>query len=115
MVPEHASTQGFVWPTVLFYLVVDAMLGTTAYLTRSILPGIVIHTIGLTMFFGLIWPHDHERVSIWMHGPDLWFWIHTIQAVGFGVLAIAAFRRLAGMSGSNAPEASFAHRAALAA
>jgi membrane protease YdiL (CAAX protease family) len=113
MVPEHASTQGFVWPTVVFYLVVDAMLGTTAYLTRSILPGIVVHAIGLMMFFGLIWPHDHQRVSVWLHGPDLWFWIHAIQAVGFGVLAIAAFRQLAGMSSSNATGPSFAHRAAL--
>jgi membrane protease YdiL (CAAX protease family) len=39
MTPAHSLTQGFVWPIILFYLLVDMMLGTTAYLTKSILPG----------------------------------------------------------------------------
>lgn len=39
MAPEYALTQGFVWPTLVFYLFVDIMLGTMAYITRSIVPG----------------------------------------------------------------------------
>src|SRR5579862_1794429 len=46
MAPEHALTQGFVWPTLVFYVCVDVMLGTTAYLAQSIVPGIVTHSIG---------------------------------------------------------------------
>lgn len=104
MIPEHASTQGFVLPTILFYLAVDVMLGATAYLTQSILPGIVIHAAGLMMFFAIIWPADKARLPVWTHGPDLWFWLHLGQAALFGVLAIAAFRRLAARSdASGAP------------
>ena len=36
MAPEHAFTQGFVWPVLLFYFLVDVMLGATALLTQSI-------------------------------------------------------------------------------
>jgi|SRR5579871_1577813 len=95
MIPEHASTQGFVLPTILFYLAVDVMLGSMAYLTQSILPGIVIHAVGLMIFFAIIWPGDRLRESIWINGPDLWFWIHVAQAALFGTLALAAFGALA--------------------
>ena len=95
MAPEHAATQGFVWPTILFYLLVDAMLGTSAALTRSILPGIVIHAIGLFVFFALVWPGDKNRTQIWQHGADIWFWLHLAQAVVFGALVVALFIRLA--------------------
>ena len=98
MAPEHASTQGFVWPTVLFYLLVDAMLGTSAALTKSILPGIVIHAIGLLVFFALVWPNDKSRTSVWQHGADVWFWLHLAQAIVFAALAIVLFYRLATMT-----------------
>jgi membrane protease YdiL (CAAX protease family) len=45
--PAHSLTQGFVWPTMLFYFLVDTMLGTSAYLTNSIVPGILVHAFGL--------------------------------------------------------------------
>jgi membrane protease YdiL (CAAX protease family) len=98
MAPEHAVTQGFVWPVLLFYLLVDWMLGFCAYITRSILPGVAIHAVGLMTFFGLVWPHDHERAMVWQHGADLWFWIHAGQAIGFGALGIYVFVRLARMA-----------------
>ena len=59
--PAHGLTQGFQWPTIVFYLLVDSMLGVMAYLTRSILPGIVVHCFGLLVFFSLIWPNDAHR------------------------------------------------------
>ena len=44
MAPAHAATRGFALPSVGFYLIVDAMLGLLAERTRSIQPGIVVHT-----------------------------------------------------------------------
>ena len=95
MAPEHALTQGFVWPTMLFYLLVDIMLGFCARITRSVLPGIVVHTLGLMLFFGAVWPADKTRPQIWAHGADLWFWLHAGQAVLFGAAGIWLFVRLA--------------------
>jgi membrane protease YdiL (CAAX protease family) len=93
--PGHGLTQGFAWPTVLFYLCVDAMLGTTAYLTNSILPSVVIHAVGLVVFFSLIWPNDPTRELVESSGADAWFWIHVAQTIIFAVLAILAFQQLA--------------------
>jgi len=95
MAPVHALTQGFVWPTLLFYLAVDAILGVSAWLTKSILPGIVTHAIGLFAFFAFIWPHDSERMLIWQNGPDPWFRIHVAQTLVFAALGIWAFARIA--------------------
>jgi membrane protease YdiL (CAAX protease family) len=95
MAPEHAATQGFVWPTMLFYLLVDVMLGASAALTKSILPGIVVHTIGLAIFFGIVWPGDKMRTLVWQHGADVWFWLHAGQAIVFAAAAIVLFVRLA--------------------
>ena len=94
-------TQGFVWPTVLFYILVDLMLGTTAYLSNSILPGVATHTIGLLAFFGLVWPHDAARHMVAEGGADAWFWIHVAQAIIFAVLALLAFRHLAKQTNSE--------------
>ena len=98
MAPEHAQTQGFVWPTLLFYLVVDVMLGATAFLTRSILPGIVTHGIGLLAFFTLVWPGDVIRQFVGGGATELWFWLHGAQTLVFAALAILAFIHLARIS-----------------
>jgi membrane protease YdiL (CAAX protease family) len=98
MAPEHAQTQGFVWPTLLFYLVVDVMLGATALLTQSIVPGIVTHGIGLLVFFTLVWPGDVPRQVVGGGDTNQWFWIHSAQTLGFAVLAIFAFIHLARIS-----------------
>ncbi len=103
--PAHAVTQGFAWPTVLFYFLVDTMLGTSAYLTRSTLPGVVVHTIGLLIFFGIVWPQDRHRLLIWESGADTWFWIHVAQALVFAALGILAFVRLARLAEPNRLEA----------
>jgi membrane protease YdiL (CAAX protease family) len=102
--PAHGLTQGFVWPVALFYFLVDTMLGTTAYLTRSILPGIAIHSMGLLTFFSLIWPRDKQRQLISGGGADRWFWLHVAQAVIFAALAIMAFKRLANAHSSSSPD-----------
>jgi membrane protease YdiL (CAAX protease family) len=93
--PAHGLTQGFFWPILLWYFFVDVMFGGMAYLTRSILPGIAVHSIGLLAFFTLVWPYDTQRRLIWETGADTWFWIHVAQAIIFTALAILAFSRLA--------------------
>jgi membrane protease YdiL (CAAX protease family) len=95
MAPEHAFTQGFVWPVLLFYLLVDVMLGVTALLTQSILPGIVTHAIGLLMFFTLVWPGDALRSLFGNGDTTMWFWIHGAQTLVFAILALLAFIQLA--------------------
>lgn len=95
MAPEHAATQGFVWPTMLFYLLVDVMLGASAAITKSILPGIVVHAIGLTVFFAIVWPADKTRALVSQSGADVWFWLHAGQTIVFGAAAILLFVRLA--------------------
>ena len=42
------------WPTLLWYFFAHVMFGVLAYLTNSILPGIVIHGMGLLIFFVLV-------------------------------------------------------------
>ena len=112
MAPIHAQTQGFVWPTLLFYLLVDAMLGALTYVTGSIRPGIVVHAIGLLVFFGLIWPQDAHRQLIWVTGADPSFWISLAQTVVFTVLGGSAFVRLLRLAKRAKAEA--VHPAALA-
>ena len=96
--PGHGLTQGFAGPTVLFYLLVDVMLGVTAYLCNSVWPGVAVHAIGLLIFFGLVWPFDSLRPVAGNALADWWFWLHAAQAAVFSVLAILAFRRLANVA-----------------
>ena len=93
--PGHGLTQGFVWTTLLFYFVADLTFGVTAYLTNSILPGVVVHSMGLVTFFTLVWPNDATRSVVWADGADTWFWIHVGQAIIGAALALLAFWQLA--------------------
>jgi len=95
LAPGHAATQGFALPTFVFYLLVDAMLGATAYLCGSILPGIAIHAAGLAVFFAWIWPNDAARPIGAAALSQTWFWIHVAQIAIFGVASMVAYRRLA--------------------
>ena len=114
MAPIHALTQGFVWPTLLFYLLVDGMLGALAYVTGSIRPGILVHAVGLLVFFALIWPQDAHRPLIWTHGLDAAFWISVVQTVAFGALGALAFLRLTQLAKRGSPAAPTAGRFAAA-
>jgi len=93
MAPAHCLTQGFVWPVVLFYFLVDSMLGVIAYLTKSILPGIAVHFIGLLVFFTLIWPQDATRILGREAVASGWLWIHIAQIIICGILALIIFSR----------------------
>jgi hypothetical protein len=90
----HGPTRGFAPSKILFYFVVGAVFGATAFMTSSVLPAIPVHIAGDLLFFIAIWPYDAGRASVWSHGADAGFWLHTAQFVLFGVLAALAFRRL---------------------
>jgi membrane protease YdiL (CAAX protease family) len=90
----HGPTQGFAPSKILFYLTVGVVFGTTAYLTRSVLPAIPVHIAGDLLFFTLIWPHDAARPLVRTHGADAAFWLLCAGVVVLGALAVAAFRRL---------------------
>jgi membrane protease YdiL (CAAX protease family) len=92
--PAHGLTQGFMWPTLLFYFLVDLMFGVMAYLTNSILPGILVHTIGLFIFFTLVWPNDATRPLISERGADGWYWGQLGLTLILITFSLLAFRRL---------------------
>ncbi len=96
--PAHGLTQGFVWPILLWYFFVDVMFGAMVYFTKSILPGIVVHSIGLLIFFTLVWPYDAQRRLVWGTGANTGFWIAAAQAIIFTVLALLAFSQLASVT-----------------
>lgn len=82
-------------PKMLFFFLTGLTFSAMAYLTKSILPAIPVHAIGLFAFFVGVWPYDPERPLVFTAGPDAWFWIHVAQLIVFAVLAYGAFRKLA--------------------
>jgi hypothetical protein len=95
LAPAHGVTQGFAWATVVFYLLADGTFGALARLTQSIVPGIVVHAVGLLTFFALVWPYDATRRMVRTEGPDAWFWIQ------WGRRSPSAASRCSGSFGSR--------------
>ena len=67
----------------------------TKALTGSILPGVIIHAVGLLVFFSVIWPTDRYRHPASLGQQDQVFWIELVVCVVLAVLSLLAFRRLA--------------------
>ena len=95
--PGHAGTQGFDWATLLWYFLADLMFGSLSLLTRSILPGITVHALGLLIFFSVIWPTDRYRSPAPLGQQSLTFWIELVALVVLGAVSLLAFRRLASL------------------
>lgn len=93
--PGHSLTQGFLWPIMLWYFFADVMFGAIASLTKSILPGVLVHSLGLLIFFTLVWPYDGQRRLIWETGGNSGFWLAAASAIIFTILALLAFIQLA--------------------
>jgi membrane protease YdiL (CAAX protease family) len=91
----HPPMHSALWPRLIFYFLTGVTFGTMAWLTNSILPGVLAHIVGDLSFFTLVWPYDAARPLIGANGPDAWFWIHAAQAIVFAALAIVAFIALA--------------------
>ncbi len=90
--------HGLFWPKQLVYFFAGVAFGVIAFLTKSILPGIVAHIVGDLTFFIFVWPRDSSRRLVSQGGADVWFWIHAAQSVVFTALAILAFTHLASLS-----------------
>jgi len=91
IVPGHAATQGFSWPVVVWYLAADIAFGMLAWLSGSIRPGIVVHAIGLLIFFTLIWPGDLSRTAV---AGDALFWGEVVLCLVLGAASVVAFADL---------------------
>lgn len=103
--PGHGETQGFAVPTLVWYLAADLVFGFLALLSRSILPGMVVHFIGLLLFFSIIWPTDKYRHASSLGQQGAAFWIEALLCVALAVLSILAFRQLASVSRRSASPA----------
>lgn len=79
------------------YVIFGFILGTLAYLTNSIWPGVVLHAVGDAVRFFLNWKlgPNPPQVLIWRSGPDASFRESLVIAVVLGVAAVAVFRKLA--------------------
>lgn len=86
-----------------YYLAVAAVYGSLAYLTNSILPGMVLHAGGNMLgTFDLLargrseWhaPASSEPL-IWQTGTDAAFWVSCVAFLLVGVAAVRAYVRLA--------------------
>jgi membrane protease YdiL (CAAX protease family) len=79
----------------IFFFLTGLTFSAMAYFTKSILPAVPVHAIGLLVFFVGVWPYDPKRPLVLTAGPDAWFWIHVAQSIVFAALAYRAFCKLA--------------------
>ena len=93
--PGHGATQGFVWPVLLWYFLADVMFGALALVADSIRPGIVVHAIGLFIFFAFVWPADAPRTVISVDSADASFWFSVAAFLGLAAASAALLIKLA--------------------
>jgi membrane protease YdiL (CAAX protease family) len=81
-------------PRLIFYFLAGAIFGLLSYLTKSNLPGLLVHILGILAFFTLVWPEDPSRPQVSASGADAGFWLSVVAALIFAGLSFLAFRRL---------------------
>jgi CAAX prenyl protease-like protein len=87
----HPPMHVVLWPKLVLFFFTGLTFGVVAYLTQSILPGLVVHIFGLLAFFTIVFRPTTASST----AGDAWLWIHTAQIIVFSALSIAAFVRLA--------------------
>src|SRR5258708_24790576 len=70
----HPPMHVPLWPKLIFFFFTGLTFGVMAYLAKSILPGMVVHILGLLIFFTLVF-----RTAAAHSGTDAWLWIHAAQ------------------------------------
>ncbi len=90
----HPPTHAAMLPKLLLFYLTGFTFSLMAYLTSSILPGLVVHICGILSFFVLVWPNDPARGLVTENGIDAWFLIHVAQVAVFSALSTAVFMRL---------------------
>jgi len=80
-----------------FYLAASAVFGIIAYLSGSILPGVVLHTLANLVGFGLVWWFESRAGASSTGGGrfDLFFWVTGVAGLVSIIASVWAYRRLA--------------------
>ncbi len=89
----HPPMHVVLWPKLILFFFTGLTFGAMAYLTKSIVPGLLVHIVGLLAFFTIVFRADAAQTA-GQSGADMWLWIHAAQIIIFGLLAFAAFARL---------------------
>src|SRR5574341_553552 len=93
----YAGHWGLFVGQLWYYLAASAVFGTMAYLTNSILPSVVLHTMADILGFGLLWWLGSSPASSTTDEGqrDLLVWAMGLAVLVFIAAAIWAYRRLA--------------------
>jgi membrane protease YdiL (CAAX protease family) len=96
----HLDFTLMLWP---YYVAVAAIYGTVTYLTKSILPAMVLHTGGNIYSNIDLWLRGQAEwqassvpaVLIWTTGADASFWISSIELIIVAAAMVWAYFKLA--------------------
>lgn len=89
-------THGLRPVPLLFDVGWGALYGFLAYLSGSIVPGIILHSSLDFVEFWATWRQAlRARPLVWQSGPDAHFWGGCAATIIFALIAVWAFRRLA--------------------
>lgn len=96
----HLDFTPVLWP---YYVAVSALYGIVVFFTKSVLPAIVLHTIGNLYSNFDLWLHGTaewqapagQTVVVWSGGADRVFWNSTMGLAIALLLTVAAFAQLA--------------------
>jgi membrane protease YdiL (CAAX protease family) len=97
----HPPNGSPLWSRFVLYFLTGLTFSLLSTLTNSNLPGLVVHILGILVFFVLLWPNDPARPLVSAGGAGLGFWLSLLLAVVFTGLAFLAFKRLAGIARSE--------------
>lgn len=81
-------------PKLAFFFATGITFAVSAELTDSILPGLLVHAVGLFTFFTMVWPNDPTRRLI-RDGAGRRLFVYGAQVMILTVLSALAFARLA--------------------
>ena len=95
----HLDFTLTLWP---YYVAVTAIYGTVTFLTNSILPAVVLHTVGNIYSNFDLWLHGQAEwqaapgpsTLIWRTGPNESFWISSLGLLVVTAVTVWAFSKL---------------------
>ena len=91
-----------------FFMIVSAVHARLVYLTGSIVPSIVLHSVFdflvIPVQFGLV--GGIPMTSVWATGVDISFLLELAVCLAFGAAAVPVFTRLAKQARANPPPTS---------
>lgn len=87
-------TQGLYAPKLLVYFLAGLSFGFVALRTGSLLPAMVVHSMGDLTFFTLVWSHDAGRKLLSEGGATPWFFANVAILLVGTPLCLLAFRQL---------------------